>query len=143
MIHASPTGIISSLPPPRCSLSSGRCRHTIPSCHASFPLSQDGLAASASSSSNSSSRRLPSQAETEALNLHHHRRLPSPDLPTPTHHCYKKIISTLVTLPTTQPHLHLAFSLAKAPCHRSSTHRHCFLSPLSHTHHLSTQRHPW
>jgi hypothetical protein len=32
MIHVSPTGVVSSLSPPRCCLSSDRCRHT------SFPL---------------------------------------------------------------------------------------------------------
>jgi hypothetical protein len=40
-------------------------------------------------------------------------------------HCYKKVISTLPTLPTTQ-----------------STSRHRSLSPPSHAHHPSAQRHP-
>jgi hypothetical protein len=103
-------------------------------CHTSFPLSQDELVASASSSSNFSFRRLPSRAETKALNLHHHRRLPFPNLPTPTLHNCKKSISTLITLPTTQLCLHLAFSLARASHHQSSARHHCSLSQLSHVH---------
>jgi hypothetical protein len=71
-IHISPTGTVSSLSPPQCSLSSDRCHHTATSCHASFPLSQDELAASASSPDIALSHHLPSRAETEALNPHHH-----------------------------------------------------------------------
>jgi hypothetical protein len=52
----------------------------------------------------------PSRAETEVLNLHHHRWPPSSDNPTSTHHCFKKVISILVTLSTTQPHLHFVSS---------------------------------
>jgi hypothetical protein len=119
------------------------------SCHASFPWSQDELAASASSSDNISSCRLPSQAETEALNPHHRRWPPSLDSPTPilhgqpdSHpHCYKKVISIFVTLPITQSRLYFASSLARASCHRSFTHRHCFLSPSFHVHHPSAQQH--
>jgi hypothetical protein len=70
-----------------------------------------------------------SQNKTEALNLHHHCRPLSPDKPTPT---------TLVTLPTTQPRLHFASSLARAPCHWSNTRCHRSLSPPSHTHRPST-----
>jgi hypothetical protein len=110
--------------------------------HASFPLSQDELAASALSFSNALSCCLPSQAETKALNLHFHRKLPSSDHPTPTLLCYKKIISTLVTLPTTQPRLHFTSSLTRAPCHWSSTCRRHSLPPLSHAHHFSVQWHP-
>jgi hypothetical protein len=88
------------------------------------------------------SHRLPSQAETEALNPHRHRRLPSPDRLTPTLHCYKKIISSLATLPTTQLHLYFASFLARALCHQSSTRCCHSLSPLSYTHLPSTQRHP-
>jgi hypothetical protein len=58
---------------------------------------------------------------------------PSSDHPTPILHCYKKIISTVATLPTTQLHLHFASSVARAPRHRSFTHHHRSLSPLSHT----------
>jgi hypothetical protein len=64
-------------PPPRCRLSSSRCHHTATSCHASLPWIQDELAASASSFGNDSFRRLASQAETEALILHHCHRPPS------------------------------------------------------------------
>jgi hypothetical protein len=48
------------------------------------------------------SRRLPSQGKTEAMNMCHYRRLFSPDRPTLILYCYKKIISILATLPTTQ-----------------------------------------
>jgi hypothetical protein len=58
-------------------------------------------------------------------------------------HCYKKVILTFVTLPTTQSHLYFASSLARALRHRSFTHRHCSFSPPSHVHRPSTQRHPW
>jgi hypothetical protein len=141
-IHVSPTNIVSSLFPPRWCLSSGRCCHDVMPCHASFPLSKDELAASASSSDNALSCRLASWSKIEELNSHHHRRLPSPDRLTPTLYCYKKIISTLVTLPTTKLHLHFASSLARAPHHRSSTRHHRSLSLLSHAHRPSTQWHP-
>jgi hypothetical protein len=93
-------------------------------CHASFSWSQDELTASTSPSGNVSSHRLPSRVKTEALNLHHCRRPPSLDRPTLILHCYKKVISTLVTLSITQPHLHFTSSLARAQRQRSST-RHC------------------
>jgi hypothetical protein len=89
-IHVTPTGIIFSLFPPQCFLSSGRHHHTIASCRTSFPLSQDGFAVFASSFSNVSSHRLPSRAKTKALNMHHHNRSPSSDRRTPTLHYYKK-----------------------------------------------------
>jgi hypothetical protein len=139
MIRVNPTSIVSFLFPPWCCLSSCRRHHAATSCHASFSWSQDKLAASASSSGNTSSRRFPSRAKIEALNLHHRHRPPSPYCLTPTIHYYKKIISTLVTLPTTQPHLHFSSSLARAPRHRSSTRSYRSLSPLSHVHHPSTQ----
>jgi hypothetical protein len=71
--------LVSSPPfsPPRCYLFSGWRRHTAAPYHTSFPFSQDELVASASSSDNASSRRLPSRAETEALNPHHRHRLPT------------------------------------------------------------------
>jgi hypothetical protein len=100
-IHVSPTGVVSSISPPRCSLSSSRRRHAAALYHASLLLSEDELAASTSSSCNALSRRLPSPAKTEALNSHHRRRLPSPDRLTPTLRCYKKIFSTLTTLSLT------------------------------------------
>jgi hypothetical protein len=140
-IRASPIGVVSSLSPPRWRLSSGRHHHTVAPCHTSFPLSQDELSTSASSSSNDLSRHLPSRVKTEALNPHHRCRLPSSNLSTPTLHCYKNIISTLATLPTTQPCLHFASFLARAPCYRSSTHRRRSLSLLPHTHRRSAQRH--
>jgi hypothetical protein len=138
-IRVSPTGIVSSLSPPRCRLFSGQRRHTATPCHASFPLSQVEPVASASSSDNALSRRLPSRAKTEASNLYHRHRLPSANHPIPTLHCYKKIISTLATVPTTQLRLHFASFLSRAPCHHSSTHRRRSISPLSRAHHPSTQ----
>jgi hypothetical protein len=142
MICVSPTSIVSSLSPPYYHLSSDRHRHAAVPCHASFPLSQDELAASTSSSDNNSSHRLPSLVKTEALNPHHHRRPPSPDRPTPTLHYYKRVISTLATLPITQPRLHFSSSVARASHHWSSTRYHRSLSPRSHIHRPSTQRHP-
>jgi hypothetical protein len=111
-------------------------------CHTCFPWSQDELTTSASSSGNVSSHRLHSQAESKALNPHHHHRPPSPDHPILTLHCYKKDISILVTLPTTQLRLHFASFLARAPRHRSSTRCHCSLSPSSHAYCPSTRQHP-
>jgi hypothetical protein len=132
-IRVSPTGVVSSLFPPWCRLSSGRCHHIAAPCHASVPLNQDELVVSASSFGNASSHRILSRAETEALNPHDQSRSPS------TIHYYKKIISTVATPPTTQSHLHFVSSLVRASCHRSSIRRHHFLSSLSHTHHPSTQ----
>jgi hypothetical protein len=124
-----------------------------PPFHATFPLIQAELAVSASSSDNASLPLPPlptmlhsvasPQAETEALNLHQHRRPPFPDRPTPTLHFYRNVISILATLPTTQPRLHFASSLARALCHQSSTRCHRSLLPPSHVHRPSAQRHPW
>jgi hypothetical protein len=139
----SPTSVIFSLSLPWCRLSSGRHHHATASCHASFPWSQDEFTTSASASDNASSCCLPSWAETKALNLHHRHRQSSPDSLTPTLHCYKKIISILVTLPTTQLRLHFAFSLARAAHHWSSTRCHHSLSSPSHAHRPLEQRHPW
>jgi hypothetical protein len=63
----------------------------------------------------------PSQAKTETLNMHHRHRPPSSNSPTLTLHCYKKVILILITLRTTQPHLHFSYSLVRAPRHRSFT----------------------
>jgi hypothetical protein len=106
-------------------------------------LSQDEFTPFASSYGNASSYHLPSRAKIESLNLHHRYWPPSLDSSTPTLHYYKKVISTLVTLPTTQSRLHFASTLARAPHHRSSTHRHRSFSPSSHMHHPSAQRHSW
>jgi hypothetical protein len=85
--------------------------------HTYFPLSQHELAASASFFDNVLSRRLPSQVKIKALNPHP-TLLESSD----SHcHCYKKIISTLSILPTTQSRLYFTSSLAKASHHQSST----------------------
>jgi hypothetical protein len=139
-IRVSPTDVISSLSPPRCCLSSGRrCRAILHS----FPWSQDDLAASASSFDNASSCRLPSRAKTAALNPNHRRWPSSLDCKTPTLHWCKKVISTLVTLPTTQPHLYFTFSLARATRHQSSTYHRRSLSLSSHTHSPSAQWHLW
>jgi hypothetical protein len=137
-ISVSPISIVSSIFPPRCHLSYGRRRHIVTPCHTSFSLNQDELATSASSSGNASSCSLSSRVKIEALNLHHHSRPPTLDHPTPTLHCYKKIISTMATLPTTQPRLYFTSSLARAPHHQSSTHCYHSLSPMSHAHHPST-----
>jgi hypothetical protein len=69
----------------------------------------------------------PSRAETETLNL---LWLPSLNRPTPTLHCYKKIISTLVTLLTTQSYLHFTSSLTRVQRHQSFTRR---LTPIIHS----------
>jgi hypothetical protein len=108
--------------------------HNTAPCHASFSWSQDELTVSSLSSSNTSSHRICPQAETKALNSHHHHRPPYPDRPTLTLHYYEKIASTLPTLPTTQSCLHFASSLARAPHHQSFIHHHCSLSPSSHAH---------
>jgi hypothetical protein len=134
-IRVSSTGVVSSLSPPWYCLSSNHCHHAAAPCHTSIPWSQDEVTASASSSGNALSRRLPSQAKTEALNPHHHHWPPSPDRTAPTLYCSKKVISSLITLPTTQPCLHFAFS--------SLVRHHHSLSPLSHTDRPSAQRHPW
>jgi hypothetical protein len=98
-IRVNPTSIVYSLFSLRCCLSSSQRRHAVIPCHASFPLSQDELTASASSSDNVLSHRLPSQAKIKVLNPQHCRSLSSPDYPTRTINCYKKIISTFDTLP--------------------------------------------
>jgi hypothetical protein len=139
MIRVSPTSVVSYLFPLQCRLSSGRRHHAVTPCHTSFSWSQDELVASASSSGNALSSRLPSRAEIKALNLHHHRRPPSRYCPLSTIHYYKKVILTLVTLPTTQTRLHFASSLARAPHHRSSTRSYRSLLPLSHVHHSYAQ----
>jgi hypothetical protein len=141
-IRASLTGVVSSLFPLQCCFFSDRCHHATAPCYTFSPLSQDEIAASVSSSTNILSGRLPSKAETKSLSPQHRRRLHFSDQPTSTLYCYKKIISTLVTLPTTQPRRHFASSLARAPRHRSSTRRHRSLSPLSHTYRPSAQQHP-
>jgi hypothetical protein len=137
-IHVSPTSIVSSLSSPWCRLSSVRCRHAATPYHASFPWSQDDLAASASSSSNTLSRCLPPQTETKALNPHQRRRPPSPNHPILILHCYKNVILTLTTILITQSHLYFTSSLARAPSHWSPTHHHRSISSLSHTHRPST-----
>jgi hypothetical protein len=99
----------------RCHLSFCRCHHATALCHTFFPWSQHDLAAFASSSSNTSSHRVPSRAEIEALNPYHYRWPPSLDHTTPTRHCYKKVISALITLSTTQPGLYFTSSLPRTP----------------------------
>jgi hypothetical protein len=136
------TGVVSTLSPLWCRFFYDQRCHVAAPCHASFSLSQDKFVAFASFSGNTLSRRLPSRAETKALNPHHHHRLLSLDRLTHTLHCYKKIITTLATLPTIQPHLHFASFQVRASCHQNSTHHRHFLSPLSHAHRASTQRYP-
>jgi hypothetical protein len=154
-IYVSPIDVVFSLSPPRCCLSSSRHHHIIVTCHASFTWSQDEFAASASSSSNVSSHHISSRVKTKVLNLHRCRRPPSPNSPTSTLHCYKQVISTLVTLPITQLCLYFASSAilsayhlnlghspnhstvkieaGRAPHHRSSICLHRSLSPSSQT----------
>jgi hypothetical protein len=141
-IHISSTVIVSSVFPPRYHLSSDQHRHITVLCYASFSWSQDELIVFVLSSDNASSHRIPSRAKTKTLNMHHHRQPASPDRLTPNLHYYKNIISALTTLSITQPHLHFASSLAKAPWHQSSTRRYRFLSPSSHAYHPSAQWHP-
>jgi hypothetical protein len=139
-IRVSPTSVVSSLFPPRYRISSGWHHHVAASCHASFPLRQDELIVPASSFDNILPCRLSSQVKTEALNLHHRRRLPSPDRLILTLHCYKKIISNLDTLLTTQQCLYFASTIARTPYHQKSIRRHS-LSLLFYTYYPSTQRH--
>jgi hypothetical protein len=133
---------LASLSPPWCRLSSDWQHHTVAPCHIFFPLSQDELAAPASSFSNALSHRLPPRAEIEVLNLHHHRRPLSLDRPTHTIHCYKKTISILITLPTTQLHLNFGSSIARASRHQSPTSCRRSLSLPSHAHRPFAQWHP-
>jgi hypothetical protein len=130
-IHVNPTDVVSFLSSVWCRLFFDRRCHAVASCPTSFPWSQDELAASASSSGNALSRRLHSRAETTTLNLHHRRHPSSSDCPTPTLYCYKKVMSILATLTTTQSRLHFASSLARALRYQSSTRRRCSLSPSS------------
>jgi hypothetical protein len=140
-IRVSPTDIVSSIFPPRCCFSSDRCHHADASCHLllmeprrvrclRFIFWQCFV-----QSISLSSRNWSIEFALSPLAI-----LPRP----PTHilHCYKNIISTLVTLSTTQSRLYFTSSLARAPHHRSSIHRHHSLSLLSHVHHSFTQRHP-
>jgi hypothetical protein len=138
-----PTDVVSSLSTPRCRFSPGQRCHAAVLCHSSFPWSQDELAASTSSSGNATSHRLPSQAKTKALNLHHHYRPPSPAT-TIKRSSYRWAPSTTIKShliighsPHPQPCLHFASSLARAPHHRSSTRCCRSLSPPSHAHHPS------
>jgi hypothetical protein len=121
-IYVSPTDVVFSLSPPQWRLSSGRRYHAAMPCHPS-------------SSGNTPPRRLSSKAEIEALNPHHHHRPPSQNRLTHTLHCCKNVISTLVTLPTTQPCFYFTSSLARAPHHSSSTRRRRSFSLASHAHH--------
>jgi hypothetical protein len=99
-----------------------------------FSLSQDELAASDSSFDNVLSYCLPFQVETEVLSSHYRRRITSLNRLTHTLYYYKKIISILVTHLTTQPRLHFASFLARAPRHQSFVCYSRSLSPLSHAH---------
>jgi hypothetical protein len=94
---------------------------------------------SETTSTNASPCRLPSRAKTKAMNLHHRHRPPSMDRLTSTLHYYKKVMSILVTLSTTQPRLYFALSIARAPKHRSSTRCRRSLSPSSYADRPSPQ----
>jgi hypothetical protein len=83
----------------------------------------------------------PAALSLESKLKHWIRGLPSSDRLTPTIHWYKKIISILVTLSTTQPCFYFTSSIVRAPRHRSSTRRHHSLSLLSYTYHPFAQRH--
>jgi hypothetical protein len=136
-ICVSPTDVVSSISPPQCHLSSGQCRHATVPYHTSFPLRQDELDASTSSFDNASSYRLPSRVKINVLYLHHHRRPSFSDRPTLIFYYYRKVISILITLLTTQSCLYFVSSLARAPHHWSSTCRHRSLSTLFQLHHPS------
>jgi hypothetical protein len=56
---------------------------------------------------------LPLSSQNQVLNPHHHSNPPFPACPTPNFHCYKKIISIMITLSTTQQCLYFASSIAK------------------------------
>jgi hypothetical protein len=128
-ICISPTGIISSLSPPRCHLSSGRHHHAAAPCHASFPWSQDEVTASTSSSIKALSHRLLSRAETKILNLQHHRRIPSSDSPIPPSTTIKRSSQpwslslpnriSILPLPWPEYYTIRAPSVAVIPFHRS------------------------
>jgi hypothetical protein len=139
MTHASPTTGVSSLSSPRCRLSSDRHRHAATSCHTSFPLSQDELTASVSSFTNALSHYLPSRAKTEVLNSHHHAQATLLRSSNFHLYCYKKIISILITLPTTQLRLCFTSSITRSSRHRSSTCCCHFLLSSSHACHYSAQ----
>jgi hypothetical protein len=113
--------------------------HTIASCHASFPLSQDELTVCDLSFGNVWSRHLLYQVETEVLNPHCCHRLPISDRPTHTLHRYKNVISTLVIFSITPSRLYFFFLLVSASHHRSSTHCHYSLSLPSYVHRHSPQ----
>jgi hypothetical protein len=71
--------------PSRCRLSSSPCWHATTSCCASFTWNQDKFTTCALSFGNTlSSHHLPSQAEMESLNLHHHRLPPSAAIKRPS-----------------------------------------------------------
>jgi hypothetical protein len=108
-----------------------KCGHDAAPCHSSFSLNQDEFIASASSFSNALFYHLLFQLETKSLNPHHHSRPPSLNRLAPTLYYYKKIISILITLTTTQSYLHFTSSLARAPRNRSSTHHRRSLSSFS------------
>jgi hypothetical protein len=126
------TDVVSSLFSPRCRISSSQRRHTVAPYHVSFTFSQDELTASVSSFGNALSRHLLSRVKTKTLNLHHHCSLPSPNYLTLTLYYYKKIISILDTLLTTQTYINFISLLARASRHQSFNHRHRSLSPWSH-----------
>jgi hypothetical protein len=139
MTHASPTSSVSSLSSPRCRLSSDRRRHAATSCHTSFPLSQDELTASVSSFTNALSRYVLSRVKTEVLNSHHRAKVTLPGSSNFHLYCYKKIISILITLPTTQLRLCFTSSIARSSRHRSSTCCCHFLSSSSYACRSSAQ----
>jgi hypothetical protein len=140
-IRDSPTCVISFVSPPQCRLRwpTSPChrvvQHFLPmeprqACCLRFILRQRFILPPPLSSRNRSIEFAPLSLATLS------------DCLTPTLHCYKKVISTFVTLTITQPCLNFASSLARAPRHWSSTHRRHSLSPSSYTHFPSAQWHP-
>jgi hypothetical protein len=71
--------------------------------------------------------------------LSRNQNIESTPPPSTSLHCYKKVISTLATLHTTQLCLYFTFSLIRASCHQSSTHHRHSLSPSFHAHRSSAQ----
>jgi hypothetical protein len=137
-ICVSPTGIISSLFALWCHLSSGRHRHAVVPCRASFLWSQDDIITSVSTSGNTSSRRStlePKPKDWICIIAAGHpswtTRLP----PSTT-------IKGHLNLDHSQPRLYFVSSLARAPHHQSSTRRRHSLLPSSHVHRPAAQQHP-
>jgi hypothetical protein len=141
-ICVSSTGIISSLFALWCHLSSGRRRHAVAPCHASFPWSQDDIITSISTSGNTSSRRstLEPKPKDWICIIAAGHPLWTTRLPPST--TIKGHLNLDHSPHHSQLRLYFAFSLARAPHHRSFTRRRHSLSLTSHVHRPAVQQHP-